>query len=173
MVGQLSTRDFGLDRDLFGDRGWSNSTGSSPDVQSDLAGAGEKIREAISLRNELGEKSGVAEVNLLLANLAIEEGHASAAEVSAREASATFRAARMPELEIQARATPVIQETEKMRALSDLFEARFVRADLELKYGNQVAGGTLVAGIEKDGGASGFALIARKAAQAAGQSKIG
>ena len=72
--------------------------------QGDLAGAGERIREAISLRNELGEKSGVAEVSLLLAKLAIEEGHASAAESSAREALATFPATRTPELEIQARA---------------------------------------------------------------------
>ena len=70
--------------------------------QGDLAGAGEKIREAINLRNELGEKSGVAEVSLLLAKLAMEEGHASTAESSAREALATFRATKMPELEIQA-----------------------------------------------------------------------
>ena len=65
----------------------------------------------------------------------------------------------------------VIHETEKMQALSDLFEARFARADLELKYGNRVTGGTLVAGVQKDAGASGFALIAKKAADAAGQSK--
>ena len=65
----------------------------------------------------------------------------------------------------------VIHETEKMQALSDLFEARFVRADLELKYGNRVTGGTLVAGVQKDAGASGFALIAKKAADAAGRSK--
>jgi hypothetical protein len=68
-------------------------------------------------------------------------------------------------------AKPVIHETERMQALSDLFEARFARADLELKYGNRVTGGTLVAGVQKDAGASGFVLIARKAAEAAGRSR--
>lgn len=209
------------------------SLGAALMQQGDLAGALEKIREALNLRNEIGEKSGSAEVTLLLANLSIEEGHPSAGEASARQALATFRAAKMPELEIQAHATlaqtllaqgklsqarqeigqgkplaaktqqrlvrlrfeivaaqvqaasgrasdlqaarsaldAMIRETEKIQMLSDLFEARFARGDIEMKYGNRADGRTRLAAVEKDAASSGFALIARKAAQAANQSE--
>ena len=205
------------------------SLGAAFMQQGDLPGARDKIREAINLRNEIGEKSGSAEVALLLANLSIEEGHPSAGEATARDALATFRAAKMPELELQAHAIlaealleqgkagparqeiaqgnalaartqqrrlqlqfeiaaarvlgasgrpsdvqaarssldSVIRETEKLRILSDLFDARFALGEMELKYGNRADGQARLSGVEKDATSSGFLLVAKKAAQAA------
>ena len=72
--------------------------------QGDLAAAREKYQEAIKLRNEIGEKSGAAEVSLLLASLAIEEGHPSEGEALARKALEEFRAAKTAESQISAHA---------------------------------------------------------------------
>jgi tetratricopeptide (TPR) repeat protein len=206
--------------------------GSALAQQSDLKGAREKYQETIRLRNEIGEKSGAAEITLLLANLAIDEGHPSEGEASARSALAEFRAAKMPELELSAHAilaqalldqgkisqaakevaagkplaaktqqrltrlqfeiasaqvqaasrkpsdlqastvalNAVIQETERIGLLSHLFEARLALGNIEMKYGSRAGGRARLAALQKDGTASGFMLIANRAAQALGQS---
>jgi hypothetical protein len=64
----------------------------------------------------------------------------------------------------------LIRKTEKIQMLSDLFEARWARGSIEIKYGNRAVGRTRLAAVEKEAASSGFALIARKAAQAANQS---
>jgi hypothetical protein len=65
----------------------------------------------------------------------------------------------------------MIREMEEIQMLSDLFEARFARGDIEMKYGNRADGRTRLAAVEKEAASSGFALSARKAAQAANQSE--
>ena len=201
------------------------SLGAALMQQGDLPGARDKIREAINLRNEIGEKSGSAEVALLLANSPLKRAILPPAKLRLVRRLATFRAAKMPELELQAHAIwprrcwsrekqdrrdrrshrarlsrpernsadlqlqfeiaaarvlgasgrpsdvqaarssldSVIRETEKLRILSDLFDARFALGEMELKYGNRADGQARLSGVEKDATSSGFLLVAKKA----------
>jgi len=78
--------------------------GSLSMQQGDLTAAQQNYQESIKLRNEIGEKSGAAEVSLLLASLSIEEGNPSEGEALARKALEEFRAAKISESQISAHA---------------------------------------------------------------------
>ena len=57
---------------------------------SDFKQAHKDYDEAMALRNELGEKDTIVSTRVAIAELAIEEGHPDAAQVSAREAQDEF-----------------------------------------------------------------------------------
>jgi tetratricopeptide (TPR) repeat protein len=58
--------------------------------RGDLLAARRHHEEALRIRREIGEERSVGESRVLLAELALEEGHAKEAEAGAREAEATF-----------------------------------------------------------------------------------
>ncbi len=69
---------------------------------ADFKQAREDYEEALSLRNELGEKDTIISTRVAIAELAIEEGHPDAAEVSSREARDEFQKARKNDEQITA-----------------------------------------------------------------------
>ncbi|MGA9905010.1 MAG: protein kinase [Candidatus Sulfotelmatobacter sp.] len=64
--------------------------GSLDQKAADFKQAHKDYEEALALRNELGEKDTIASTRVAIAELAVEEGHPDAAEVSAREARDEF-----------------------------------------------------------------------------------
>ena len=71
---------------------------------ADFTTARKDYEEALSLRNELGEKATIAATQVAIARLAIEEGHPGAAERPAREARDEFQQARKNDDQISATA---------------------------------------------------------------------
>jgi len=63
----------------------------------------------------------------------------------------------------------VTREAEKAGLLGHLFEAHLALGNIEMKYGSKADGRGHLAGVERDAAASGFVLIARRAAQARSQ----
>ena len=59
--------------------------------RGDLTLARKRYEEALALRSQAGEKQTAAESRVSLAKLAIEEGHASDAEASARASKEQFQ----------------------------------------------------------------------------------
>jgi hypothetical protein len=58
--------------------------------RGDLAAAGKSYQESLALRKQMGEKQTVAETELALARLSIEEGHAADAETVIRKCKEQF-----------------------------------------------------------------------------------
>jgi tetratricopeptide (TPR) repeat protein len=59
-------------------------------AEDDLQGANRSYQQSLTIRTELGEKGGVAQSQLSLAELALENGQAAQAESLAREAASEF-----------------------------------------------------------------------------------
>jgi DNA-binding winged helix-turn-helix (wHTH) protein/tetratricopeptide (TPR) repeat protein len=76
-------------------------------AQGDLAGARKKYQEALHIRTEAGEKEEVAQSQVALADLTIEEGHPTDAETPCRSAIEEFRAEKARDVEILAHAVLV------------------------------------------------------------------
>ncbi|HTS37325.1 MAG TPA: winged helix-turn-helix domain-containing protein [Candidatus Solibacter sp.] len=70
--------------------------------RGDLALARRRYEEALALRNQAGEKQSAAESRVSLAKLAIEEGHGSDAETSARSSQQQFHAEQQADDELSA-----------------------------------------------------------------------
>jgi tetratricopeptide (TPR) repeat protein len=64
--------------------------GQAMEAQNDLAGARAQFEQALAMRKGIGAQGGVAEGEVDLAELAVEEGHAERAEPLLREAVAEF-----------------------------------------------------------------------------------
>jgi len=72
---------------------WATALAGMGDVtvaQDDLQGANRFYQQSLTMRSELGEKGGVAQSQLSLANLALENAHAAQAESLARDAAREF-----------------------------------------------------------------------------------
>src|SRR5262249_54363511 len=72
--------------------------------QGDLFGARKNAEEALAIRKQLGEKGNIAQTEMLLASLAIEEGRPSEAELLAQKAVAEFQTEHAADAEAGARA---------------------------------------------------------------------
>ena len=72
-------------------------------LQGDLAGARKAQEESLAIRKEIGEPATMAESQLALAGIALEEKRWSEAEELAKGALAEFRAEKLKESEVQAR----------------------------------------------------------------------
>jgi tetratricopeptide (TPR) repeat protein len=101
--------------------------------QGDLAAARQRHEEALAIRKAIGEKASAAESLLALAGLALEEGRPVDAETSARKAVDEFRAEKLRDDEIMARATLA-------RAL--LLQHKDVEAGREIGFAADLAGGS-------------------------------
>lgn len=72
---------------------WATALAGMGDVlfaEDDLQGASRSYQQSLTMRSELGEKGGMAQSQLSLANVALENAHAAEAESLARDAAKEF-----------------------------------------------------------------------------------
>lgn len=72
---------------------WATALAGMGDVlfaEDDLQGASRSYQQSLTMRSELGEKGGMAQSQLSLANVALENAHAPEAESLARDAAKEF-----------------------------------------------------------------------------------
>ena len=115
--------------------------------RGDLALARKRYEEALALRNQAGEKQTAAESRVSLAKLAIEEGHGSDAETSARSSQQQFHQEQQADDELsasivlidallaQGKQGEAQKEMEAAQALGNKSQNRFLRLQFELASG--------------------------------------
>lgn len=111
-------------------------------AEGDLVQAKKQNEEALALANEMGDKSGIAQMQVSLAELEIENGHASEAEASVRSARSELQKQHDIDDEIisitvlirallaQSKATEASREADLGRAIA----ARSQNEDVKLKF---------------------------------------
>ena len=99
-------------------------------TEGKLADAGREYKEALSFRTEIGEKGSIAESQLSLANLALEEGRPTDAEGRLRDAQQEFLKEKQVDDELLA-------NTFLARAF--LAQRKYVEAEKEIRDGNVLA----------------------------------
>ena len=115
--------------------------------RGDLALARKRYEDALALRSQAGEKQNAAESRVSLAKLAIEEGHASDAEASARACIEQFQKEQQADDELtarivlidallaQARLNEAQKEMEAAQRLGNNSQNRSLRLQFELASG--------------------------------------
>jgi tetratricopeptide (TPR) repeat protein len=115
--------------------------------RGNLSEARKYYEEALGLRTQAGEKQTAAETRVSLAKLAIEEGHSSDAEASARMSQKQFHEDKEADDELNARIVLITalltqgkqgeaeKEIEGARRLSQQSQNRFLRLQFELVLG--------------------------------------
>ena len=115
--------------------------------RGDLTLARKRYEEALALRNQAGEKQSAGESRVSLARLAIEEGHASDAEASARRCKEQFHSEQQADDELSANIALIDallaqgkqgeaqKEMEAARQLENKSQNLFLRLQFELASG--------------------------------------
>jgi tetratricopeptide (TPR) repeat protein len=115
--------------------------------RGDLTLARKRYEEALALRNQAGEKQSAAESRVALAKLAIEEGHSSEAQTSARSSQQQFHGEQQADDELnasivlidallaQSKQGEAQKEIEAAQRLGNKSQNRFLRLQFELASG--------------------------------------
>ncbi|HKV94466.1 MAG TPA: hypothetical protein VJW20_18110, partial [Candidatus Angelobacter sp.] len=137
--------------------------------RADLPAARKSYEEAFQLRTQAGEKQTAAESRVSLAKLAIEEGHAPDAEISARASQQQFHSDHQGDDELaadtvlinallaQGKQSEAEAEIKRDQPLGDATQNRFLHLDFESALGRALLGsdrpetsGTLLQQVKRD-----------------------
>jgi tetratricopeptide (TPR) repeat protein len=146
--------------------------------RGDLGLTRKRYEEALALRNQAGEKQSAAETRVSLAKLAIEEGHYSDAETSARSSQQQFHQEQQADDELsasivlidsllaQGKQGEAQKEMEAALALGKQSQNRFLRLQFELASGRVLlrsehpeAARPFLKGVNRDAQRYGFAGV--------------